>query len=272
MRYLVTPSFSEKVTRSSPRVLAAVGVALKAVETATRDQLVASTEPLLESDVGIYVLKGSEFQILLSFGTDAEGEYALLVDLIVQGGGPLRPLPSRDPNQNMMIDPRRNVMIDPNRNMMIDPNRNMMIDPRRNMMIDPRRNMMIDPRRNMMIDPNRNMMIDPRRNYLIDPKRNWLIDPRRNTVWDGPYLFDLRGAVSGFLVRASDKVAILFDEHANFIGPVVPAGDNYNVFDKAGIWTGFLVPNGVEGFNRFDVSGRWSGFVVGDILPKIATT
>jgi hypothetical protein len=104
--------------------------------------------------------------VAASFGSDSEGEYALLVDLIVQSGEPLRPLPSRDPRQNMMIDP----------------NRNMMIDPRRNMMIDPQRNMMVDPNRNMMIDPNRNMMIDPRRNSLIDPNRNSLIDPRRNTL------------------------------------------------------------------------------------------
>jgi hypothetical protein len=145
----------------------------------------------------------------------------------------------------------------------------MMIDPNRNMMIDPRRNMMIDPNRNMMIDPNRNMMIDPRRNMMIDPNRNPLIDPRRNTVWDGSYLYDLNGAVSGFIVRANDKVALLFDQQANFIGPVVPAGDNYNLFDDGGRWIGFFASNGSKGSNRFDVSARWNGYVVDEILPKV---
>ena len=271
MRYLVTPSFSEKVIRSNPRVLAAVGGALKIVETSTRDQLVASTEPLLGGNDGIYVLRGTGFKFLLSFGTDDEGEYALLVDLIVHSDELLRPLPSQDPRQNMMIDPNRNMMIDPNRNMMIDPNRNMMIDPNRNMMIDPNRNMMIDPRRNMMIDPNRNMMIDPRRNYSIDPKRNWLINPRRNSVWDGPYLYDLKGDVSGFMVRANEQVALLFDTNADFIGPVIPAGSNYNLFDDVGNWIGFFISNGGQGYNRFDVSGRWIGYVVGEILPIITS-
>jgi hypothetical protein len=270
MRYLVTPSFSEKVARSSSQVLPGIGDALKTIETSDRDKLVSSIEAFLEKDVGIYVLKGPQFQILLSFGADILGEYALLVDLIVDGGLPMRPLPSRDPRQNMMIDPNRNMKIDPRRNMMIDPNRNMLIDPRRNMMIDPNRNMLIDPRRNMMIDPNRNIMIDPRRNPFIDPQRNWLIDPRRSTAWDGPYLHDLSGAVVGFVVRANDKVALLFDQDAVFVGPVIPAGDNYNLFDGVGRWTGFLVSNGAQGFNKFDGSGRWNAYVVGQILPKVA--
>jgi hypothetical protein len=74
------------------------------------------------------------------------------------------------------------------------------------------------------------------------------------------------GAVQGFIVRASDKVALLFDQRAKYIGPLIPAGNNYNLFDSAGRFIGFFVPNGSEGFNRFDVSGRWSGYVVGEIL------
>jgi hypothetical protein len=175
---------------------------------------------------------------------DQEGEYALLVDIVAQGGSPLRPLPSRDPQRNMMIDPSRNMMIDPTRNMMIDPNRN------------------------MMIDPSRNMMIDPRRNYQIDPRRNWLIDPRRNTAWDGPYLYALSGEVAGFIVRANDKVALLFDNQANFVGPLIPARDNFNLFDEGGRWIGYFVPNGREGYNQFDLSGRWGGYVVGSILTQ----
>jgi hypothetical protein len=267
MRYLVTPTFSEKLTRSNPRVLAAIGSALKLVERSPRDELAASIEPLLESSGGIYVLKGAGFQILLTFGTDGEGEYALLVDLIVHVNQSLRPLPSHDPKQNMAVDPNRNMMIDPRRNMNIDPRRNMMIDPNRNMMIDPRRNMSIDPRRNMMIDPNRNMMIDPRRNYSIDPKRNWLIDPRRNSVWDGPYLYDLRGFISGFLVRANEELALLFDTNADFIGSIIRAEPNYNVFDDKGNWIGFFASNGSGGYNRFDVSNHWIGYLVGEIFP-----
>lgn len=270
MRYLVTPAFSEKVTRSNPHVIAAVGVALKTVERANRDQLVASTEQLVENNGGIFLLKGVDFQILLSFGKDGEGEYALLVDLIVHGSAPLNPLSSRNPRQNIMIDPNRNAMIDPRRNAMIDPRRNAMIDPNRNAMIDPRRNAMIDPRRNAMIDPNRNMMIDPRRNPSIDPQRNWLINPRQNSAWDGPYLHNVNGDVAGFIVRATVKVAFVFDQHVRFIGPVIPASGNYNLFDDAGRWIGFLVSNGAKGFNKFDVPGNWSGYIVGEILPNLA--
>jgi hypothetical protein len=250
VRYVVTPSFGEKATRLGSSLLGSIGKIIKIIEGSNRQELDQYIEPLFEENIEIYVWRADEFQIYLSFSADKEGAYVLLVDLVIHGSAPFKPLASRDPSLNHTVDPRRNMMIDPNRNMAIDPNRNMMVD----------------PRRNMMIDPNRNMMIDPRRNSLIDPQRNWLIDPRRNTTWDGPYVYDLSGHIDGFLVRASDEVAILFDRDAKFSGTLVAAGENFNQFDQSGKWTHFLVPNGGDGYNRFDLRGKWDGFVVGNTL------
>lgn len=265
MRYFVTPTFSEKVTSAGAEVLASAANAMSRIEGATKDEL-AGAAALLETNPIIYALRDRNFRVLFTFGSDDEGDYALLLDLIVHGSADTpRAFPKHDPKLNMMVDPKRNMMIDPTRNMMIDPNRNMMIDPRRNMMIDPRRNMMIDPQRNMMIDVRRNMMIDPARNMGIDPKRNWQINPRQNSAWDGPLLYSLSGELAGFLVRANEKVALLFKPSGEFASSVVKAGEkNFNCFGREGNWTGFLVHNGADGYNQFDVDGRWIGFLVGE--------
>lgn len=269
MRLLATPSFSEKVTRSDNETKSTVADLLNRLEAEARDQLMSMLEALPGTDEGIYVYKTGATQVFISFGVDEEGEYALLVDLIVKSvttpgaAGVLK-----DPRRNPLVDPNRNMGIDPRRNPLIDPRRNMMVDPHRNMMIDPRRNMMIDPRRNMMVDPRRNTMIDPQRNQFIDPRRNWLLNPRNNSLWNGPYLYDVRGVPTGFFVRASDSVANLFAMDATYVGPAVAANKNYNLFDRDGRWTGFLVSNGGGGFNSFDVSNVWNGFVTSEIVKK----
>lgn len=267
MRSLVTPTFSEKATSAGAAVLEAAGKALSRIEVMTKEELLSSAELVLDGTPSIYALKDKNYRVLFTFGTDDQGEYALLADLVVHGGGEgLRPLGANNPRTNMLVDPSRNMMIDPTRNMMIDPRRNMMVDPHRNMMIDPRRNMMIDPKRNMMLDVRRNMMIDPARNFSIDPKRNWQINPTQNSVWDGPLLFDLQNNASGFVVRATEQVALLFNQRSEFVSAIIRANDkNWNLFDRDGSWTGFLVHNGAEGFNQFDVQNRWIGFLVGEL-------
>jgi hypothetical protein len=266
MRYIVTPTFSEKVIRSSSKILAEIGQAINLIEQSSKEWLLNNVEAILNDQISIYVLKMSECRILLSFGNDATGEYALLADLIVHGfGGSFNPPILKNPRTNPMIDPNRNMTIDPNRNMTIDPNRNMTIDPNRNMIIDPRRNMTIDPNRNMTIDPNRNMTIDPRRNMTIDPNRNWIINPKQNAAWDGPYLYSRNYNIEGFIVRANDKVSLLFEPNGNWAASIIEAGKNYNIFTPSNKWMGFLVPNGAQGFNKFSFNNQWDGFIVGKI-------
>jgi len=74
--------------------------------------------------------------------------------------------------------------------------------------------------------------------------------------------------MAGFIIRVSDKVALSFDREADFIGPLLLAGSNFNLFNDAGRWIGYFVPNGREGFNQFELSGLWRGYVVGSIISK----
>jgi hypothetical protein len=270
MRYLVTPAFSEKVTSIGGETLAAARKAMARVEGASKEQILSAAQPVTDMDPAIYTLPNGNSPIFLTFGSDHEGDYALILDITVHGAAKaFQPVPSEDPRKNPIIDPFRNMLIDPTRNMLIDPNRNMLVDPFRNMLIDPSRNMMIDPARNMMIDLRRNMTIDPARNFSLDPKRNWLINPNRNSAWAGPYLYDLKRDVAGFVIRANEKVALLFNPDGSLASSVIQAGEkNFNLFSRDGNWTGFFVHNGAQGFNRFDGQKRWDAFLVGELHPE----
>jgi hypothetical protein len=268
MKFLVTPTFTEKLSSLASDGLPAIAAIVDFIKSVDKSALARgrSDVQVRMLDGSILTLKHGHYRIYASIGGDENEEYLLLLDVGVEQVQPMSKtdfFATKDPRRNPSLDPNRNMTIDPRRNMMIDPRRNMMIDPKRNMMIDPNRNMMIDPRRNMMIDPNRNMMIDPRRNMMIDPNRNMMIDPRRNRYYGGPYLYDTRLNQEGFVVRANEKISLLFDPSARFTGFVVATDSgNENVFEIRGGWVGFLVPTQSGVRLRFGTNGEWVGIVV----------
>ncbi|KZK91907.1 hypothetical protein PsAD46_01435 [Pseudovibrio sp. Ad46] len=274
MKIVATPSFSEKIAAIGPNSFPYLSSAFAFLEKNDRTQLEKHLVLLTGKEEGVYVLVHHGLRIFLSFGHDKDGEYVLLADLAFSDSSQPSYLssngqamsPTEDPRRNINIDPNRNMTIDPRRNMTIDPNRNMTIDPNRNMTIDPRRNMTIDPNRNMTIDPNRNMMIDPRRNRMLNPKANTFINPNMNSVWSGTYLYSIDGLPTGYFVRASEKVALLFNHSADFVGFSVPANSNFNLFNPNGEWVAFFARTDQGGFNQFDTSCRWMGFTTREIL------
>jgi hypothetical protein len=268
MKFLVTPTFTEKLSSLASDGLPAIAAIVDFVKNTDKTALARgrSDVQVRMLDGSILTLKHGHYRIYASIGGDENEEYLLLLDVGVEQMQPMSKaafFATKDPRKDSSLNPNINMTIDPRRNMMIDPNRNTLIDPRRNMMIDPNRNMMIDPRRNMMIDPNRNMMIDPRRNMMIDPNRNMMIDPRRNRYYGGPYLYDIHLNQEGFVVRANEKVSLLFDQSARFSGFVVGTDrENENIFDIHGSWIGFLVPTQSDVRLRFGTNGEWIGIIV----------
>src|SRR5690554_1498035 len=270
MRFLVTPTFTEKMASIPSDGISDISHVLNLIKEVDKNDLINGSCGLevrvLDSD--ILIIRRKKYRIYASIGSDENGEYILLLDVVFDGGESLsqsRFFATKDPRTNSMLDPNRNMTIDPRRNMTIDPNRNMTIDPNRNMAIDPRRNMTNDPRRNMTIDPNRNMTIDPRRIMTIDPNRNMTIDPRRNRFYGGPYLYSQALEQEGFIVRANDQISLIFDQSVrfkNFIVYCKNGSKNGNVFDLSGSWVGFVVPTQSDVLLRFDTAGQWKGIIV----------
>jgi hypothetical protein len=268
MKFLVTPEFSEKLTSLGVDGLFPISAIVNYIKETDRDSLSGGAPGIEVRPLGndILTIKRGTYRVYVSFASDADGEYLLLLDFALEAPQATARsgfFATKDPRKNPSIDPNRNMTIDPRRNMTIDPNRNMTIDPNRNTTIDPRRNMTIDPNRNMTIDPNRNMTIDPRRNMTIDPNRNMTIDPRRNRYYGGPYIYNVGLEQEGFVIRANEKVSLIFDTSARFTSFIVSTGSEVaNVFDLSGRWIGFLVQAQNDVLLRFDTTGQWLGIIV----------
>ncbi|MBK7646968.1 MAG: hypothetical protein IPJ12_07395 [Betaproteobacteria bacterium] len=269
MKLLLTPGFTEKLASLQKEDLAAIYSIVQLVQETEKSKLESGADGIefrqLSDD--IWSMRVGNSRVYGSFASDDDGEYCLLLDISIEANRSTTPsnfFAAKDPRKNSSLNPNTNMTIDPRRNMTIDPRRNMTIDPNRNMTIDPRRNMTIDPRRNMTIDPNRNMTIDPRRNMMIDPNRNMMIDPRRNISYGGPFVYDQQLIQEGFVVRANDKVSLIFDSRAAKFSCFVVShiANGANIFDPTGQWIGFLVSANNDVSLRFDTSGNWTGLIV----------
>ena len=236
MRFLVTPTFTQKLGSFSGRDLAEISFVVNVIKVVDRSSLTNRVSGLEVRflDSSILTIKRGRFRIYASFGSDSDGEYLLLLDIGLEGA-------ERIERTDFFAAK----------------------DPRKNPLLDPNKNMTIDPRRNMTIDPNRNMTIDPRRNMTIDPNRNMTIDPRRNRFYGGPYLYGVSLEQEGFVVRADDRVTLIFDTSARFTSFIVFSESGFgNVFDLSSCWIGFLVPTQSDSILRFDTSGQWLGIIV----------
>ena len=268
MRYFVTKEFNEKIAALNAEQLAELSLLLKRIESSDKDSLLSKTSSNVQSlSKDIYVMKVKNSRMFFSVGEDNEGEYILLLDysfISASYGRPDQAFAAKNPRTNMSLNPRSNMSINPRSNMSINPRSNMSINPRSNMSINPRSNMSINPRSNMSINYRSNMSINPRSNMSLNPRSNMSINPRSNVSFGGPFLYSLDLEQKGFLVRANEKVTLLFDMSSEFIGVAVRHDSGIVLlFDTDNNWTGFLVPTSQEElFLHFDTDNNWLGLVV----------
>ena len=220
MRFLVTPTFTQKLGSFSGRDLAEISFVVNVIKVVDRSSLTNRVSGLEVRflDSSFLTIKRGRFRIYASFGSDSDGEYLLLLDIGLEGA-------ERIERTDFFAAK--------------------------------------DPRKNPLLDPNKNMTIDPRRNMTIDPNRNMTIDPRRNRFYGGPYLYGVSLEQEGFVVRADDRVTLIFDTSARFTSFIVFSESGFgNVFDLSSCWIGFLVPTQSDSILRFDTSGQWLGIIV----------
>jgi len=244
MRFLVTPDFNEKLALLNLDDMAAILEITKFVDGTEKDRLYEGAPGIEVRPLGddIITIRRGEIRAYVSLSTDEEGEHLLLLDISVE---------------------RSHADIGANFFATKDPRTNRKINPNQNTMINPRHNMRVDPKRNFTIDPNRNFTIDPRRNFTIDPNRNVTIDPRRNSYYGGPYVYSTELSQEGFVVRANDKVSLIFDISAKFVKFIVEnKKSGANIFNTSGRWVEFLVDTDDDVRLRFDTSGEWIGIIV----------
>ena len=267
MRFLVAPEFSAKLTALTPAALQHVSAFVKAVGAASdKAQLLKAgmfdTTMLGES---IYISKAPQITIYFTFGNDSEGEYVLLLDATTaQPSGRRGQLFAiKDPRKNSRVNPAFNTSLNPSVNSSLNPVFNSSINPIFNSSINPTFNSSINPVFNSSINPQFNSSINPRLNTTLNPRFNTAINPRMNPAFGGPYLYSRDLVQEGYLVRANDKVELLFDLSGEHIGELVRANEKVRAqFNANNKWVGYFVRANDEVALRYDVNGNWTGLLV----------
>jgi hypothetical protein len=266
MRILSTPSFSAKAKAlgGDAERLKPLSTLLRFVEKSSKEDLLASGKlSLLTNDV--YVLRGDETKVFLSFGDDPQGDHLLLLDLSQENTFPLSGhalSPYNNPRVNSALNPRVNSALNPRVNSALNPRVNSAINPRVNSALNPRVNSALNPRVNSAINYRVNSQINPRVNAAVNPRINASLNPRINRSYSGPFIYDLDLNAEGFLVRTGDTT-LLFANDLSFAGiGVRNSARGYTLFDTSNDWVGFLVDAGDDRYLRFDIENQWTGLVV----------
>lgn len=267
MRFLVTPEFNAKLAALSPGDLQHVAAFVKAVGAAADKAQLLEANAFETSLLGesIYTSKLGQTRIYFTFGNDPEDEYVLLLDATtkqpIKLSGQL--FATKDPRTNSALNPALNSSINPNLNSSLNPRFNSSINPAFNSTINPRFNSSINPRFNSSLNPRFNSSINPRFNSSLNPRFNTSINPRMNLAFGGPYLYNAKLAQEGYIVRANDKVDLVFDLSGEHVGELVRANDKVRVqFNADNEWEGYVVRANDDVALRYNVNGDWIGLVV----------
>jgi hypothetical protein len=261
----VAPEVASKLAQLSKdrAALARVSVLLEQIRAASdRDVLLGVLGPsvgVLGDEV--FVARLGNLRVFMSIGQSD----VLIVDVAVVGGGPetRQPAAANDPKYNANRNPKFNAAINPTLNASLNPKFNSAINPLFNSTLNPRFNSTINPRFNSALNPRFNPAINPRFNSALNPKFNATINPRYNSTYPGPYVYGLDLDRQGYVVQASDKVDLIFDNDGEHVATAVHnPSEGRTLFDDSLEWVGYTVPDGKGGYLRFDRDGQWNGILV----------
>jgi len=272
MKVLAAPEFSNKLSSlaASPRLLERIRALVASIESGPESKhellgaLSASRVDLLEEDIYAYRSRGA--RLFFTFGEDAGGEYALLLDIALYEQKPGQSESSYrgiDPSYNKTLNPHYNKTLNPHYNKTLNPHYNKTLNPHYNKTLNPHYNKTLNPHYNKTLNPHYNKTLNPHYNKTLNPHYNKTLNPHYNLTYGGPFVYDLNLHRSGYLVRAMSTSFLCFDEAGTFIGYChpMPVG-GYSCFDVDGTWSGYMVSATDGVFLRYGMEGDWSGIVI----------
>ncbi|VVQ02487.1 hypothetical protein [Pseudomonas fluorescens] len=267
MKVLLSPDFNEKIPALDADTVSAISQFVLSAENLDRNEFVSKNIKTISNlDGEVYNAKINSSQIYFTIGNDEQGDYLLLLDVAT-----IKPISSKgesfftvnNPKTNRAFDPRYNSSINPKLNSSINPKFNSSINPKFNSSINPKFNSSINPRFNSSINPSFNTSINPKFNSSINPKLNSSLNPRKNRSYGGPYLYGIDLNQQAYLVRANNKVEILYDPDGAFYGFLVDANGSVKVeYNKDNVWTGYCVKANDKVWLRYSVDNEWQGLFV----------
>ncbi|SFN61065.1 hypothetical protein [Marinobacter pelagius] len=268
MKVLVSPEFSAKLSSLNVDEIRHLSAFITDAENTEKSDFLSSNRyglTLLGND--IYNANIDSARLYFTINEDKDGDYVLLLDVSSTHSLPTRKVggffSSNNPKTNSSINPNINSSINPRINSSINPRINSSINPRINSSINPRINSSLNPRINSSINPKINSSINPRINSSINPKLNTSLNPRFNRSYGGPYLYNTKLSQEAFVVKANEKVDLIFGPDSELISILVSANDQIKTeFNLNNEWIGYFVKASDQVWLRYDQNNEWVGFLV----------
>lgn len=269
MNVVPTPDFTEKVRAllSSPQTLNHVARLVKAIADTNKDDLLAARSPVKVVQLGeeLFVVSSGSVSLFITIGKKGNQEHAVILDVVdrSRSDNPDSFFAVKDPRRDSLLNPLVNQTINPMVNSVLNPNINPTLNPSTNSLLNPQVNPGINPRINASLNPDINPSINPNVNPSINPLINPALNPKINRTFGGPFLYDLQLHQEGFVVRANDKVLLLFEMSLQFRGiGILNDTNGYTLFNRSNEWVGYLVPDSQGGYLHFNTSNEWKGIAV----------
>lgn len=267
MKYHVTPAFSKNLVTVHPRSIEKIGALVKIIENAKSENLLKDLSEfavrLTEGDILVAV--AGTARVFFTFGGEGDAKYLLLLDVIESEPASVATIATgrRSPITDSKLNPNINTRLNPYVNSRLNPFVNSQINPFVNSSLNPFVNSSLNPFVNSTLNPFVNSSLNPYVNSRLNPFVNTAINPHFNRNYEGPYLYDLGLRETGYVVKGSDTVILIFNGQNERTGlGAKNAIDGYTLFDASNNWTGQLIPDGQGGYLQYDKNSKWIGIVV----------
>lgn len=261
MRFIATPEFLKTLSSMEKGSINNISATIKYIEDSDKNEI---TSKATTTEGSIYILRTGPFRIFFAFGNDPQGEYLLLLDIIQYAPHSYgTSLGARDPRTNLILNPNSNTSINPMVNTSLNPLINTSLNPFINTSLNPYINTSLNPLINTSLNHLINTSLNPLINTSLNPIINTSINPFINPNYAGPYIYDLGMKRTGYLVKANDRIFLIFNSPADFSGICVKNSSNgYTLFNKSNQWIGYLIFNRQDGYLYYDQNNKWIGIVV----------
>lgn len=267
MRVLSLPEFSAKVKQLPHSDLRVLSEVVNYLETENKASLFghAIRYPIQSLGGQMFVLRATTWRLFLTFRSDQQGEYLLLLDFMQYGSHypKITAYQRRDPQFDGSINPTINGNINPLINGSLNPLINGNLNPFINGSLNPYINGSLNPLINGDINPLINGSINPLINGNINPNINGSINPSINSSYEGPFIYDLGLMKQGYLVKANEVVYIAFLMNNEMDGICVRNSvQGLTRFDRNNGWVGHFIPDQQGGYLVYDKNNNWIGIAV----------
>ena len=119
MRYVASPVFTKKLSLVDLTDILGVASFIRFIEdSSNKEEILSGQQNIILLEEDIFLFSKQTIYVYFTFGENDDGEYVLLLDIIIQQtrAGTKEMFTMKNPKTNSSLNPRRNSAINPRRN------------------------------------------------------------------------------------------------------------------------------------------------------------